>query len=89
MIDESRVNPDLFISPESPKSILCKCWSDAVQEAALDLHSFSTIPFPIERRGSQVAGSKGIGLINYHHSGTKQCSVDGWGKIMVLVEQQR
>lgn len=55
-----------------PKSILCKCRSDAVQEAALDLHSSSTIPSPIERRRSQEAGSKGTGLINYHHTGTKQ-----------------
>ncbi len=73
-----------------PKSILCKCGSDAVQEAALDLHSSSTIPSPIERRRSQEAGSKGTGLINHHRTRIKQCTVGRRGKKqsrVVLVER--
>lgn len=58
-----------------PQLILCKCRSDAVQEATLDLHSSSTIPSPIERRRSQEAGSKGTSLINHHCTGKKQCTV--------------
>lgn len=51
-----------------------------VREAALDLHSSSTIPSPIERR-SQEAGSKGTGLINQHRTGIKQCTVGReWGE---------
>lgn len=47
-------------------------WSDAVKEAALDLHS-STIPSPIKRRRrrSQKSGSKGTSLIKNHHMRTK------------------
>lgn len=62
-----------------PESILCKCRTDAVQEAALDLHSSSSIPSPIQRRRSQEAGSKGTGLINHHRTGIKQRAV-GRGK---------
>lgn len=47
-------------------------WMDAVQEAALDLHSSSTFPSPRKRRRrSQKAGRKGTGLIKNHHTRTK------------------
>lgn len=65
------------VSLESLCRFYANAKSDAVQEAALDLHSSSTIPSSIQRRRSQEAGSEGTGPINHRRTRIKAVRC-GW-----------